>query len=98
MARWDAELRFAIAHKRLLECTYDTRSRTAEPHDYGLLNGVAKLLVYQIRGGRSPVPGWRLLEVSKIEQLLVLEKTFRGSRKQAHQHHYEWDTLFARVE
>jgi hypothetical protein len=98
VARWDAELRSAIAGKRLLQCTYDTRSRIAEPHDYGLLHGVAKLLVYQIRGGRSPVPGWRLLEVSKIEELVVLEQTFRGSRRQAHQHHYQWDTLFARVE
>ena len=98
MARWDAELRSAIAGRRLLQCTYDTRSRIAEPHAYGLLHGVAKLLVFQIRGGRSPVPGWRLLEVSKIEELVVLEQTFRGSRGEAHQHHYEWDTLFARVE
>jgi hypothetical protein len=97
VARWDDELRFAIANKRLLKCTYDTRSRVAEPHDYGLLHGVAKLLAYQIRGGRPPVPGWRLLEVSKIEELVVLEQTFRGSRGQAHQRHYPWDTLYARV-
>lgn len=98
MAGWDDELRFAIARKRLVHCTYDTRSRIVEPHDYGLLHGVAKLLVYQLRGGRSPVPAWRLFDVSKIQDLTVLEKTFRGSRGQAHQHHYQWDTLFARVE
>ena len=98
MARWDAELRFAIANKRLLQCRYDTRVRIAEPHDYGLLHGAPKLLVYQLRGGRSPVPDWRLLDVSKIDELVVLEQTFRGSRREAHQHHHQWDTLFARVE
>ena len=40
----------------------------AEPHGYGFLNHAAKLLAYQIRSERSPVPGWRLFEVLKMER------------------------------
>ena len=88
----------AIAARRLIEFTYLGRRRTAEPHDYGILNGARKVLVYQIRGGRSPIPGWRLMEVNAIADLVVLGKTFPGSRGASHRHHYHWDNLFARVE
>jgi len=94
----DQQLRFAIANKRLIQFNYTKRSRVAEPHDYGLQGGAAKLLVYQIRGeSRTPLPDWRLLFVAKIEELVVLPETFRGSRGHSHQRHKEWDELFARV-
>lgn len=94
----DGQLRFAIANKRLIQFTYRTRSRVAEPHDYGLQAGAAKLLVYQVRGESStPLPGWRFLEVSMIAALVVLPETFRGSRGDSHRHHKQWDELFARV-
>ncbi|HEV8394263.1 MAG TPA: hypothetical protein VGQ37_08310 [Vicinamibacterales bacterium] len=35
---FDRQLRFAIAHKRLIEVRYDGRLRVAEPHDYGVKN------------------------------------------------------------
>lgn len=94
----DQRLRFAIANKRLIQLTYKARSRVAEPHDYGIQAGTAKLLVYQVRGGSTtPLPGWRLLDVSKIEGLVVLQEAFRGSRGESHRRHKEWDELFARV-
>ena len=46
----DDELRRAIGSKRLIRVTYKSRTRVAEPHDYGLLNGTVKLLVYQVSG------------------------------------------------
>jgi hypothetical protein len=93
----DHQLRHAIASRRLIQFTYASVSRVAEPHDYGELNDTAKLLVYQLRSS-PPARGWRLLEVAKIQHLVVLERTFAGSRIQAGQQHHHWDTVFARVE
>jgi hypothetical protein len=94
----DASLRFAIANRRLIGFFYKSKWRIAEPHDYGVKNGVPKLLVYQVRGESSTiVRGWKLLDLSKIEQLAILVDTFRGTRARLNQHHVKWDDLFARV-
>lgn len=97
----DEKLRFAIANKRLLQIRYGDATRVVEPHDYGVQKGTTRLLVYQQRrAGGTPgrsVSGWRLLDVAKIETCDVLTDPFRGSRGQAHEHHYEWDELYARV-
>ena len=92
----DHQLRTAIASRRLLQFTYRSITRVAEPHDYGVQHGARRLLVYQIRS--TPFSrGWRLLDVDRIENLVVLERTFAGTRREAHQHHYHWDEVFARV-
>lgn len=93
----DGLLRFAIAHARLIEFTYHSVSRVAEPHDYGVHHGATRLLVYQGSSDSTRMPGWRLLDVSKIERLVVLEETFRGSRGATYRQHTNWDELFARV-
>lgn len=43
----------AIAAKKVLSFTYRGLSRIVEPHVYGIQDGVAQLLGYQIRGGSS---------------------------------------------
>lgn len=93
----DHQLRFAIAHKRLIEFTYQGMWRVAEPHDYGIQHGTVRLLVYQARS-KPFQRGWRMLDVAKIEQLKVLDREFSGTRREGHTHHYHWDILFARVE
>jgi hypothetical protein len=98
----DQQLRFAIAHKRLIQFSYAGARRVAEPHDYGIQSGVAKLLVYQRRAsGRGAVrhraKGWRLLEVSKIVECSILDEAFEGSRSEQHQHLRAWDVVYARV-
>jgi hypothetical protein len=97
----DERLRFAIANKCLIQVTYHGRARTGEPHDYGRQNGTLKLLFYQLKEGggsrRGGATGWRLLEVSRIEECLVRQDTFRGSRGQSHRQHMSWDEVFARV-
>lgn len=94
----DTSLRFAIANKRLIRCLYNSRVRIAEPHDYGVKGGVAKLLVYQVSGeSTTVVRGWKLLDVSRIEQLVVLDRTFGGTRVKPNQHHMQWDEVFVRV-
>jgi hypothetical protein len=97
----DRQLRFAIANKRLIRFMYESVTRTAEPHDYGLRNGAAKVLAYQRQKGERKDPhvrGWRWLDVSKIQDCIVLESSFSGTRVTAHQEHHHWDVLFARVD
>jgi hypothetical protein len=94
----DAQLRSAIANKRLVEFTYNNQRRVAEPHDYGQRNGIDQLLIYQRKKAGKYITGWRSLEVSKIDALVVLDDTFRGSRGEPRQDHIAWDVLYARVE
>jgi hypothetical protein len=97
----DAQLRFAIANKRLIRFRYNGNVRIAEPHDYGVLDGVTRLLVFQLRGpirsGQRGATGWRLLDFSKLEECTALDETFSGSRGSAHRNHYGWELLHARV-
>ena len=97
----DTQLRFAIANRRLIRLTYEGVGRIAEPHDYGLREGAAKLLAYQRqKAGRHDqrVRGWRWLDLSKIHDCVVLEESFRGTRLTADQQHHHWDVLYARVD
>lgn len=93
----DRQIRTAITRRHLIRFKYGPSVRVAEPHDYGIQHGLLRLLVYQRRA--MPISrGWRMLEVAKITELQVLEDTFAGSRGAAHSDHFQWDTLFARVE
>jgi len=96
---FDAELRFAITHRRLLELRYNGETRVVEPHDYGRHQGTERLLAYQLQG-RSTArgPAWRDFIVAKIEACMVLEQLFAGSRGHQHTRHKPWDEVFARVE
>lgn len=95
----DECIRRAIAQKRLVEIRYKSATRLAEPHDYGVIDGTDRLLIFQLRGpdsGKGAV-GWRLLDVVKIERCVVTDHSFAGSRGESHQQHYRWETLYARV-
>jgi hypothetical protein len=97
----DARIRFAIAHRRLIQVGYKGVVRTAEPHDYGSQKAVDRLLVFQLRGparASRDQTGWRLFDVPKIESLEVLDERFRGSRGSSDQHHSAWDAVYARVD
>jgi hypothetical protein len=95
----DERIRRAIVEKRLLEIRYKRAVRLAEPHDYGVIDGTERLLIFQLHrpdSGKGAV-GWRLLDVVKIESCVVTDQTFAGSRGRSHQQHYQWETLYARV-
>ena len=93
----DKKLRDAIARRRLLRLRYNDAVRLIEPHDYGLKNGKPMLLAYQLQPRKSAAE-WRLFDVAKIADCLVLEDTFKGSRGALDQRHHAWDTLYARVD
>ena len=89
----EARIRNAIQNKRLIEVTYNGRPRRAEPHDYGCINSVDRLLVFQL-----DKRVWRMFDVPKIEDLVVLDESFRGSRRKAHESHHRWDLVYLRVD
>jgi hypothetical protein len=92
----DALLRMAMTQRRLIQFSLNGRLRIAEPHDYGIRNGVAQLLVFQI-GGESAsggLPNWRWVTVSQMRGLEVLDPMFH---RRAHAPP-SWDRAFLHVE
>lgn len=89
----------AIAERRLLSFSSKRCSRIAEPHDYGVIGGVRKLLYYQV-GGRSnsdPPSGWRWAEAAEMSGVNLLEQRFTGPRAAPSGRHVQWDEIFASV-
>lgn len=95
----DRVLRLAITERRIVTFTLHDLPRRAEPHDYGMIDGVARLFFYQV-GGRSrsgrPV-GWRWAVVSEMSDLAMLDERFTGARPSPTGRHVDWDLLFASV-
>ena len=74
----------AIRNRCVLQFTYADHPRIVEPHAYVLKKRTLKevLRCYQT-GGTShsgKVPGWTLLEVDKIEFLIMTNEHFEGVR------------------
>lgn len=95
----DKLLSLAIDEKRLIYFRYGNKVRIAEPHDYGIQRGKARLLAYQIAGESTSgkLPDWRWMDLDKISDLRVLEEHFAGSRQVPTGKHHAWDKLFKRV-
>jgi hypothetical protein len=92
------EIYNAIDEARLLRRLYKNRERIVEPHDYGIQNGVAKLLAYQVAGSSSHrLPNWRWMEEELISDIHILDGTFPGGRPAPSGKHHKWDKLFIRV-
>jgi predicted DNA-binding transcriptional regulator YafY len=88
----------AVENKRLIQFTYKGNERIVEPHDYGIQNGIARLLSWQVGGQSSGrLPGWRWFDVSNMQDLEMLDKSFPGNREVSGKHH-QWDKIFIRVE
>jgi len=82
-SNFDALIRMAIQHRRLIRVLYHNKERIVEPHDYGIMNGTAMLLAYQIAGSSSrPLPNWILMKVDDIDGIDPRPETF--SRRAAH--------------
>jgi hypothetical protein len=95
----DKLIRTAIAQRRQISFWYGGKERIAEPHDYGIQNGKPRLLTYQI-GGQSnsgALPAWRLVDVSGMAQLEILDRMFAGNRPTPSGKRHKWDQLFVRV-
>jgi hypothetical protein len=89
----------AINNKRLIEFQYKERRRVAEPHDYGMIKSVKKLLTYQV-GGESEsgdLRDWRWAEVDEINRVRMLDKGFAGARAGPSGKHIMWDCRYASV-
>jgi hypothetical protein len=78
-----SRLRKAIHERREVRFYYDGGIRTVEPYVYGAMaSGEESLIGYQTGGYSSPSRphGWCLLEVSKIEGLVLTGRIASGLR------------------
>ena len=88
----------AIEERHLIRLRYKNRERIVEPHDYGVHNGVVKLLAYQVAGSSNhKLPNWRWLEEDSISDIELLSGRFAGGRPTQSGEHHRWDELFIRV-
>jgi hypothetical protein len=92
----DALIRLAMTQRRLIQFSLHGRLRVAEPHDYGVRNGVPQLLVYQIGGDSASgkLPNWRWVVLSQMLGLQVLDPMFRARPRAAP----SWDRHFLSVD
>lgn len=72
----------AIENKSILEFTYDGESRTVEPHCYGVTTkGNEAIRAFQVDGhSSSGKMGWKLYDLSKAENINVLDEIFSDPR------------------
>ena len=88
----------AIENKRLIRFDYRGKKRVAEPHDYGLQNGIVRLFCWQLGGNSNErIPGWRLIDVEGMERCEILDRVFERSREVPSGQHHRWDEVFIRV-
>ena len=89
----------AILGKRLINFTYKNKRRIAEPHDYGIQNGIRRLLCYQIGGHTNTgrLPSWRLFDLDDMKDVQISDRTFAGNRPPESGKHHSWEVIFARV-
>lgn len=73
----------AIATRHLLQICYQSNYRVVEPNGYGTdADGQPALLAWQLEGGGGwdNGHGWRLLAISAMENVTLLDETFAGPR------------------
>lgn len=73
----------AIATRHLLQICYQSNYRVVEPNGYGVdSNGHPALLAWQLEGGGGwdNGHGWRLLSISAMENVTLLDESFAGPR------------------
>jgi hypothetical protein len=94
----DPRLWTAIENQRLIRLRYHNKERIIEPHDYGIHNGIIKILAFQVGGASTGrLPNWRWIETDLVSDLEVLNQTFAGGRPAGSGKHHKWDKLFIRV-
>jgi len=90
----DELIRSAIMQRNLLRFTYKSNERIAEPHDYGIQNGIVRVFCSQVAGrSTSPLPGWCLVDVHEMQDYEILEQHFAGNREAPSGRHHRWDGL-----
>jgi predicted DNA-binding transcriptional regulator YafY len=88
----------AILEKKLIGFYYEGHHRCVEPHVYGVDDGEARLLAYQMKG-RSNGGGntnWRQFKTDKMVNVRVLGESFEQSRLKSEPD--KWDRYIAIVD
>lgn len=90
----------AIRTKRIISLYYDGGFRSFEPYCHGRTKkGNEVLRAFQISGySRSgKQKGWKLLSVSKISNLKILDETFQGNRREYNPKDPAMSSIFCRI-
>jgi hypothetical protein len=88
----------AIEQRVVIRFLFKGKERVVEPHDYGVHNGIVKLLGFQIAGASSqPLPNWRWFEAGEMSAIEATSQTFPGGRGTKTGKHHKWDKIFIRV-
>jgi len=91
----------AIRNRRVLQFTYAGHPRIVEPHAYGLKKRTLKEVFrcYQTGGTfrSGKVPGWTLMEVDKIEFLIMTNEHFEGMRPKYSKGDKDKSTIFCEL-
>ena len=74
----NTEIINAIKNQNVITFDYDGEARTVEPHCYGLTTkGNEAIRAFQIDGYSSSGDlGWRLYDLSKVDDIEVFDETF----------------------
>lgn len=85
MNQFEQKINEAINNHQRLIFHYQRHRRCAEPHHYGLLNGVKQVHAYQVSNGSASghIPQWRNFRLSEITHLAVDTVCFNPR----HDHH-----------
>jgi hypothetical protein len=96
----EAIIRSGIVEKRLIRFRLHGKVRIAEPHDYGIRNGVEQLLVYQVAGETTSgnLPNWRWVVLAQASDFELLDRRFSGGRPGESKKRSSWERLFLRVD
>lgn len=97
--RFHQELVSAINNRRVIQITYDGRSRTIEPHAYGVdREGHALLRCFQTAGGsQSHELGWKLFRTDSILSIIANAGTFQFARPGYKRNDSAMRTIYAQL-
>jgi hypothetical protein len=94
-------IHYAIQHRLKMELNYGNEGmRLVEPYCFGLSSANNFMLrVYQLEGyTTSIIPGWKLLDLSKVTDMKVLTSSFDPTlREDYHVGDKAMKTIFAQI-
>jgi hypothetical protein len=94
----EAEIRRAIAERRLVAFDFGPDPRVVEPHMLGIKGGAEQLLGYQVGGitSRRSAIGWRVFPLAELTHVRLLDQPFLGPRNWGSRH-TAFDTILTVV-
>ncbi len=90
----------SVINKNIIKFTYNKFKREVEPYCYGISKkGNQVLRGYQIDGESSTEKyGWKLFDVSKIDDLQITDRIFSDIRKEYSENDKSMSLIYCQIE